>query len=539
MLFVQKGGPPMIYLRKLFGPTPQTEPLADQVPNSVGGHSYPVDDWARLRRFLILGSEGGSYYAAERELTRENALAVARCLVEDGPRAVAEIVAVSAAGRAPKNDPALFALALAATADALDTRRAALVALPRVARTGTHLLHFAAYAQELRGWGRGLRRAVGAWFLEQPAERLAFQALKYRQRDGWALRDLLRLAHPRTDDAQRNALLGWIVKGWPEVGDAPHPDPVLAKLWAFERLQRVASPAEAARLIADYDLPREAVPTQLLQCAEVWAALLQRMPLEALVRNLATMTRVGLLAPLSEAAATVATRLRSGEAIRRARLHPVKLLAALLTYTAGQGQRGKGSWTPVPTVVDALNDAFELAFGAVEPAGTRHLLALDVSGSMSVGAVAGVPGLTPRVGAAAMSLVTLRSEPAVHTLAFSHKLVPLKLSARQRLDEVVKRTSDLPFGGTDCALPMLWALKERVAVEIFVVYTDSETWFGQVHPAEALRRYREQMGIAARLIVVGMVANRFSIADPADGGMLDVVGFDTAAPQVMRDFAAA
>jgi 60 kDa SS-A/Ro ribonucleoprotein len=528
----------MQYLRKLRGPTPQTEPLAGQVRNSGSGYSYPVDDWTRLRRFLILGSEGGSYYAAERALSRENALAVAACIAADGPRAVAEIVAVSAAGRAPKNDPALFALALAASADELATRRAALLALPRVARTGTHLLYFAAYLEGLRGWGRGLRRAVGSWFLDQPAERLALQALKYRQRDGWALRDLLRLAHARTDDAQRNAVLGWIVKGWPDVGDEPHPDPVLRQLWAFERLQRAEGAAEAARLIAEYDLPREAVPTQSLANPEVWAALLQRMPLEALVRNLATMTRVGLLAPLSEAATTVAARLRDGGAIRRARLHPVKLLAALLTYAAGQGQRSSATWTPVPAVVDALNDAFELAFGAVEPAGTRHLLALDVSGSMGVGAVAGVPGLTPRVAAAALSLVTLRSEPAIHTLAFSHTLVPLKLSARQRLDDVVAKTSNLAFGGTDCALPMLWALKERVAVETFVVLTDSETWFGAVHPAEALRRYREVMGIPAKLIVVGMVASRFSIADPADGGMLDVVGFDTAVPQLMRDFAA-
>lgn len=528
----------MNYLRKLLGPTPQTEPLAGQVANSAGGFSYPVDDWARLRRFLILGSEGGSYYAGERELTRANALAVARCLAEDGPRTVAEVVAVSLAGRAPKHDPALFALALAATADGIETRRAALRALPQVARTGTHLLHFAAYAEGLRGWGRGLRRAVGAWFLEQPTERLVLQAIKYRQRDGWALRDLLRLAHPRAEDEQRNAVIGWIVRGWPEVGDAPHPDPVLRQLWAFERLQRAGGPGEAARLIAQYGLPREAVPTQHLTSPEVWAALLERMPLEALVRNLATMTRVGLLTSLSEATATVAGQLRDGAAIRRARLHPVKVLAALLTYAAGQGQRGSATWAPVPAIVDALNDAFELAFGAVEPAGTRHLLALDVSGSMACGGIAGVPGLTPRVGAAAMSMVTLRTEPAVHTLAFSHTLVPLKLTARQRLDDVVKRTSDLPFGGTDCALPMRWALKERVAVDTFVVYTDSETWFGEVHPAEALRRYRERMGIPAKLIVVGMLANRFSIADPADGGMLDVVGFDTAAPQVMRDFSA-
>ena len=61
--------------------TPQSEPIpgADQVRNSAGGVAWAVDDWTRLRRFLILGSEGGSDYAGERELTRENADAVVRC----------------------------------------------------------------------------------------------------------------------------------------------------------------------------------------------------------------------------------------------------------------------------------------------------------------------------------------------------------------------------------------------------------------------------------------------------------------------------
>ena len=70
-----------------------------------------------------------------------------------------------------------------------------------------------------------------------------------------------------------------------------------------------------------------------------------------------------------------------------------------------------------------------------------------------------------------------------------------------------------------------------------MIYTDSETWAGGVHPAQALRRYRETSGIDARLVVVGMVSNGFSIADPADAGMLDVVGFDTATPQLISDFA--
>src|SRR5438552_19165242 len=91
---------------------PQWVPLLGQVANSAGGHAWAVDVWTRLRRFLVLGSEGGSYYASEWKLTRENAQAVEQAVREDGLRAVAEIVLVSREGRAPKNDPALYALAL-------------------------------------------------------------------------------------------------------------------------------------------------------------------------------------------------------------------------------------------------------------------------------------------------------------------------------------------------------------------------------------------------------------------------------------------
>ena len=75
---------------------PQTEPLDDwQVRNSAGGYSYPVDQWKRLERFLILGSEGGSYYATERTLTRENVDAVKECIKTDGIRTVKAIVDIS------------------------------------------------------------------------------------------------------------------------------------------------------------------------------------------------------------------------------------------------------------------------------------------------------------------------------------------------------------------------------------------------------------------------------------------------------------
>jgi 60 kDa SS-A/Ro ribonucleoprotein len=530
---------------------------AGQVANSEGGYIWPVDDWTRLGRFLVLGSESGSYYASELKLTRENAEAVARCVREDGPRAVAEIVAISETGRAPKNDPALFALALAAAAEEEATRRAALEALPRVARTGTHLFAFATYVEQFRGWGRSLRRAVGAWYATRSVDAVAYQAVKYRQRGGVTHRDLLRLSHPGDKVSARNpkldltpqheALFEWIVRGT----DA---DVLPCLIEGFTLAQAAETPNRSAELVRAYGLPREALRPEHLASPEVWSALLEDMPMTALIRNLATMTRVGVIAPGSAGTATAVAQLGDRERIRKARVHPIAVLAALRTYAAGHGVRGHGQWSPVREIVDALDAAFYASFAGVEPSGKRMLLALDVSGSMTFGQVAGVPGLTPRDAAAALALVTAATEPSYEIVGFyagrggvklrrrsygrrRDGLAPLMISPRQRLDDAVMAVSELPFGATDCALPMLYAQAMGREIDTFVIYTDNETWAGDIHPVQALRDYRRASGIDAQLVVVGMVSNGFSIADPEDGGMLDVVGFDTATPQLIAGFA--
>jgi 60 kDa SS-A/Ro ribonucleoprotein len=138
-----------------------------------------------------------------------------------------------------------------------------------------------------------------------------------------------------------------------------------------------------------------------------------------------------------------------------------------------------------------------------------------------------------------MALVTAATERDHAFVGFSTTLTPLAISPRQRLDDVEKVITGLPFSGTDCAQPMIWAQKHRVDVDTFVIYTDNETWAGSVHPAQALRAYRDARGIPAKLVVVGMTSTGFSIADPDDAGMLDVVGFDTSTPPVIADFARA
>lgn len=537
--------------------TPQTEPIpgSSQVRNSEGGYSFAVDDWERVDRFLVLGSEGGSYYATEEKLTVENAQALVRTLAQDGEEVVRRIVTVSEAGRAPKNDPALFALAMAAGLGNAATKKAAFAALERVARIGTHLFTFLEDVQAFRGWGRGLRRAVAGWYNAKDVEALAYQLVKYQQRNGWSHRDALRLASPVPRTSDHGALYRWVVakgnmaarevrrqetkdsppviKSYPAIAQSALP-PIIR---SFEAVHGATSVEDVLREIENNrNLTWEMIPTEYLGQPKVWEALLPNLPMTALLRNLARMTANGLLAPMSQAVQLVSGRLRDNEAIKRARLHPISILGALLTYQKGHGVEGHKTWTPVTEVVDALDEAFYLSFDNVTPTGKRTMLSLDVSLSMTWNDIAKKPGLTPRIASAALALVNARVEKHCIITGFSERMVYMPISPRQRLDDVVRTIGKLPHGGTDCALPMVWALENNLKIDAFVVYTDNETKVGNIHPVQALREYRRKTGIPAKLIVVGMVANRFSIADPEDRGMLDVVGFDTATPELISDF---
>jgi 60 kDa SS-A/Ro ribonucleoprotein len=451
------------------------------------------------------------------------------------------VVEISVAGRAPKQNPALFALAAAAKLGDEDGRRAAHAAVPLVCRTGTHLFLFAGYLEQFGGWGRGTRRAIGNWYAdpERSVTDIAYQAVKYRRREGWAHRDLLRLSHPRTDEPARRQLFDWISGRTADLGG-------LALVSAFERAQAATSAAEICELVeGNRALAWEMIPDRFLNEPSVWEALLQNgLPQGALMRQLPRLTRLGLLDPMGQWAGPVSAQLADPERLRKARMHPINVLVAQRTYASGRSARGEGMWSPSRPIVDALDAAFYAAFGVVEPTGRRTMLALDVSGSMTA-PVGGMP-VSCREASAALALVTAATESRYTIVGFTARggvwygneteLTPLAIGPRQRLDDALRAVGDLPFGRTDCALPMIHAEKTGLEIDTFVVYTDNETWAGSIHPHQALASYRRATGIPARLVVVGMTATEFSIADPSDAGMLDVAGFDAAVPSLIGDF---
>lgn len=538
--------------------TPQTTQVLgrdDQVKNNDGGYVFEVAGEDRIKRFLTLGTDGGTYYQKEREYTAENAAVVIGWAKNHGGDLVLIIRDISVAGRAPRQNPSLFALAAVFAFGDAEAKKLAKAYFNDIVRTGTHLFTFVKYTEQLRGWGRSVKDAVRGWYTTKSTRDLSYQMIKYRQREGWTHADVLRSVHPFPKDPEQDALFGW------PCGKVKEAHPVE---WVkpFEAAQQVGRDQEQpfsavkepgqryASLIRDNPgLPWEALPDVALTVPETWEALIdQGMPITALIRQLPRLTNLGLASGVT--LAKITAQLTDEDKLRKGRVHPVKLLYALKTYALGKSIKGDGKWTPAQRIVDALDAAFYASFGTIEPTGKRTMLALDLSDSMTWPQnMCGV--LQAREGAAAMAMATAAVESDCTTVGFSAgpgaKLYDsrsyyktgigeLAISPRRRLDDNLRTIASSYAGGTDCALPMVYAKDNGLEIDSFVVYTDNETNTGRIHPFEALRQYRQSSGIAAKLIVVGMSSTGFTIADPKDSGTLDVAGFDADTPNVISGF---
>ncbi|GAA4373514.1 TROVE domain-containing protein [Actinomadura verrucosospora] len=538
--------------------TPQSRPIpgreTEQVRNNADGYGFAKDLWTRLEDFLILGTTGGTYYVGEDRLTADNAQVVFDAIAADGVRVVGLATAISTARppRAPKNRPALFVMAAAAARGDAGTRQAVKASLAQVARTTDHLASFFGYWKNLGGKatgsgtapvvGRAMRTALASWFLNGDVDQVAWRVCKARQRrtpagEAFALRDALRIAHPKADSPARRALFGWIAGN---VSD----DDVRARVPAvdaFLAAQAVTGPVDAMDVVRSRGVPWEFLPDAVLTEPGVWDELVDTIGMTALLRNLSRMTRIGTLTPMGDATRRAADRLTDAGALAKARIHPMDLFLALRVYGSGRAQPHPRAdvqhWSPVPAIVDALEEAYELSFGHMEPSGRRLLVAVDSSGSMSFRNITsgGAPLGSCYEVANAMAVILNRIERGnCHVIDVDTQVRASQVTARTNLREISRwRPSG---GGTDLSQPFQWAQHQRLEVDGMVLFTDNETWAGRQHASQALDAYRQTVNGDVRVLLAAMAANGHTIGDPRDEGVLHMAGLDASLPMVVNGY---
>lgn len=517
----------------------------DMVTGVGGGELFRVDKWDGFTRWLILGSAENTFYVTNENLSVENASIALECLREDYARYINTIRRVATGGLAPKRDQYIFALALVYTHGSNAAKAYARKHYSSICRTGEDNMAFASLltgkkiagtrVNGMRGWGRAMRNTVAQWYLEKSIPSLIYQAIKYRSRHGFSQALMIRLSHPNPgNDKAKSALFDWIVNG--NVHQFMYDDERFAQLIAYERAQS-ASRHELAKLISDEGLPWEAVPNKYLNDPLILSALLEHMPGNAMVRQLPRFTWSGALTQ-GYAKQTILSRLDDESYIHAHRIHPIKLLQALIVYRSGRGMRNM--WYADRQIVDVLEGAFYKSFINVEPTGLNRMIAVDVSGSMGGPPrwpnCLGMDNVSPRAAAAAMALITMKTEPWYYIVGFSTELQRLKVNPNMSLWEVIDVMRYMPMGATNIGAPMAYAAERELPVDLFEIYTDNELNTG-MHPSHTIEVHRQKTGRDSKVATIAMVAYPDTIADPSKPYMMDFVGFDPTTPKMLADFA--
>lgn len=514
--------------------TPQTQPIPGQeemIQGRSGGYMFQADAWQVLRRCLLLGTANGTYYASRHELTNEFINAVRDAIQIDPQRAASEIVYASD-GRSINNSAPILALVLLSMDRSPEAKRSFQEIFPLVVRTGSHFYEWISYTKSMRGFGKIVREAGQSWLMQADVKALAYQLLKYQQRQGFSHRDALRLFHvkPPTDD--HNQLFQWVLNGWDSLPDQI-PAAALAQIWWYEWLKR--HPEQTDRAIQQGDLTHEMAAPVGRMDRQAWQLLFDRMPIGAMLRNLGSLTEIGVLERGATAnLARVAKILTDRNRLRTGRIHPIDMLKALKTYRSG-GQLGRSqkTWQPVPRVIDCLELALARSFEMLKPTGKVFLHALDVSGSMSYFSVPSINMSCCEI-ATTMALATAKAERHYVIRGFSTEFLDLQISAKDSFSTAIHKASSQNFGGTDASVAYRWAIEHRFKADVFCFWTDCESWAGQQHPSQALARYRRKVNPNAKAIYVTLVPNRASLVDPQDASSWNIAGFDPGAPRMIQ-----
>ena len=310
----------------------------------------------------------------------------------------------------------------------------------------------------------------------------------------------------------------------------------LAQIWWYEWLKR--NPDRTHEAIVQGRLTHEMAAPVGKMDIQAWQLLFEEMPIGAMLRNLGSLTDLGVLrTDKTENLDRVESVLNNRDRVRAGRIHPIDVLKALKTYQSG-GKIGKSkkTWTPVPRIIDILEKAVELAFDSIEPTGKVFMHAVDISGSMSWSALPSV-GLTCCEIATAMALASAKAETNYMIRGFSTEFISLKINRSDSFSSAMEKASNLNFGGTDASSAYSWMIKNQCYADVICFWTDSESWAGSRHPSQALAEYRRKVNPHAQAIYITLQSAQITLVDPQDPLSWDLGGFDPTMPRVIQTIA--
>jgi 60 kDa SS-A/Ro ribonucleoprotein len=368
-----------------------------------------------------------------------------------------------------------------------------LKAFDEVIDNGRMLRNFVQYIRSgvfgRTSFGSRMKRQLQRWLINRPMRTL-IRAVPGTQP---SLADIVKMAHPRPRDREREAFFGWLIGS--EINQLQLPRPILE----FESFK-------AGNFILEPDVPFQLL-TGLDIDAEAWKGIARNAPWMMTRMNLNTFLRHDVFED-AELVQLIADRLRDPELIRRARQFPYQIMTAYINTHQDMPFEIKEA------LQDAMEVAMEVAIENVPTYEGQIYVLLDTSGSMGQS----ITGYGPRASkvrcvdvAALFAAAILRKNPKTKIIPFDTRVHRCSLNHRDTVLTIAKSLSRFCGGGTNCSAPLRQLNNNNAKGDTVIYISDNESW--------ADRYYHQGTGVQnewkafqrrnpnARMILLDIVAS--------------------------------
>lgn len=433
-------------------------PVADTV-NAAGERAYSLSDKGALAQIAVTGVFNNTYYA-----TAKSQLDSVKELVSKVDAEFLARLAVYARSRGHMKDLPAYLCAVLASRDVALLDKV----FDRVIDNGKMLRNFVQMIRSGEAGRKSLgsrpKKLVAKWLQEATDSQLLSASVGTAPR----LADVIRLSHPKAEDAARDAFFKHILGH--DLKEQALPE-LVANLEAFRKGDSTVLPKVPFELLTSLPLSKED-----------WKTVARNASWTQTRMNLNTFARHGVFES-ADMVKLVASRLSDAEQVARAKVFPYQLLAAYLNVG-----------DDVPTSIkNALQDAMEVSVANIPDFGLSVAVLPDTSGSMKSPVTGDRGTATTKVRcidvAGLFTSALLRKNPDARVVPFDTRVHAVKMNPRDSIMTNAQYLAKFGGGGTNCSMALKHLNDVGAKDELVIYISDNESW--------ADRGYGNRTGVMA------------------------------------------
>ena len=344
----------------------------------------------------------------------------------------------------------------------------------------------------------------------------------------WGLKDILKTVRPVPVNPKQDSIFAYLMKSdkyTPLMSLLPQIDKLeelklLAKRLASKEIDEETYTIRAVQAIEAGRLPYEIVSGIVSPTTAIWEYLAHQMPMRALMSNLNTLQRHGVL-DKQENVNYVVSRLTDEAALEKAMLWPSTVVTAYQNVTN-------------PRLKEALRAGIEISFRSVQHIPGRNAIFLDVSGSMNT------DNFRHKKNGAVLGLAALRNSPDAIFMCFDNYIYSPDVSSLDSIATNFGKIMATGGGGTDigqCISYMLGDPKTRydysarnmqaktpTVVDNIIILTDEQQNSGSPL-IRKFKEYRSKVNKDARLFIIDVAPYDKRVAPEDTPGVYFIFGW--------------